>query len=127
MVLVPAIGQRIRDVGVNDDHEVSRLPAEALSKQFIGSLGHIGPAAVTDPDERRQGARSPAVREFASKWLEQPQGARSLLLAEAGDKLLQPLLSRTPVNSISTIPAVAGHRRPAARKSSGTRSRFFPG
>jgi hypothetical protein len=94
MVLVPAIGQRIQDVGVNDDHEVSRLPAEALSKQLIGSLGHIGPAAVTDPDERRQGARSPAVREFAGKWLKQPQSTRSLLLAEAGDELLQLLLGR---------------------------------
>ena len=94
MVLVPAIGQRIQDVGVNDDHEVSRLPAEALSKQLIGSLGHIGPAAVTDPGERRQGARSPAVREFAGKWLQQPQSTRCLLLAEAGDELLQLLLGR---------------------------------
>jgi hypothetical protein len=94
MVLVPAIGQRVQDVGVNDDHEVSRLPAEGLSKQLIGSLGHIGPAAVTDPDERRQGVRSPAVREFADKWLKQPQSTRSLLLAQAGDKLLQLLLGR---------------------------------
>ena len=40
MVLIPAIGQRIQDGGVNDDHELSRLRAEALSKQLIGSLGH---------------------------------------------------------------------------------------
>ena len=57
MVLVPAIGQCIQDVSVNDDHEFSRLPAEALSQQLIGPLRHIGPPAVTDPDERRQGAR----------------------------------------------------------------------
>ncbi len=94
MVLVPAISQRIQDVGVNDDNEFSRLPAEALSKQLIGSPGHIGPPAVTDPDERRQGARSPTVREFAGKWLKQPQSTRSLLLAEADDKLLQLLLGR---------------------------------
>ncbi len=92
MVRIPAIGQRIQDFGVNDDHELSRLPAEALGEQLIGSLGHIGPSAVTDPDECRQGARSPAVREFASKRLKQPQGAQSLLLAEPGDKLLQLLL-----------------------------------
>jgi hypothetical protein len=92
VVLVPAIGQRIQDVGVNDDHEVSRLPAEALGEQLIGPLGHIGPPAVTDPDERRQGARSPMIREFASKRLKQPQGTRGLLLAEPGDKLLQLLL-----------------------------------
>jgi hypothetical protein len=90
----PGDGQRIQDVGVNGDHEVSRLPAEALSKQLIGSLGHIGPAAVTDPNERRQDARSLAVWDFADKWFKQPQGTRSLLLAEAGDKLLQLLLGR---------------------------------
>lgn len=90
----PAIGQSVQDVGVNDDHEVSRLPAEALSKQLIGSLGYIGPAAVTDPGERRQRARVPAIREFAGKRLKQPRGARCLLLAETGDKLLQLLLGR---------------------------------
>ena len=74
MVLVPAIGQRIQDVSVNDDHEFSRLPAEALSQQLIGPLRHIGPPAVTDPDERRQGARCPAIRELAGKRLEQSQG-----------------------------------------------------
>jgi hypothetical protein len=92
VVLVPAIGQSVQDVGVNDDHEVSRLPAEALSKQLIGSLGYIGPAVVTDPHERRQRARVPAIRNFAGKRLKQPQGARCLLLAETGDKLLQLLL-----------------------------------
>jgi hypothetical protein len=76
MVLVPAVGQRVQDVGVNNGHEVSRLPAEALSEQLIGSLGHIGPAAVTDPDERQQGARSLTVREFAGKWPKQPQSGR---------------------------------------------------
>ena len=75
VVLVPAIGQGVQDVGVNDDHEVSRLPAEALGKQLIGSLGYIGPATVTDPDDRRQRARVPAIREFAGKRLKQPQGA----------------------------------------------------
>ena len=45
MVLIPAIGQRIQDVRVNDDHELNRLPAEALSKQLIGSPGHSGPPA----------------------------------------------------------------------------------
>jgi len=49
MVLIPATGQRIHDVGVNDDHELSRLPTEALSKQLTGSPGHIGPAAVVCP------------------------------------------------------------------------------
>ena len=34
----------------------------------------------------------PAIRELAGKRLKQPQGARSLLLAETGDKLLQLLL-----------------------------------
>ena len=92
VVLIPAIGQGIQDVGVNDDHEVSRLPAEALSKQLIGSLGHIGPAAITDPDERRQEARSPVAWKLADEWLKQPEGARRLLLAEPGDKLLQLLL-----------------------------------
>ena len=72
VVLVPAIGQSVQDVGVNDDHEVSRLPAEALSRQLIGSLGYVGPAAVADPDERRQRARVPAIREFAGKRLKQP-------------------------------------------------------
>ena len=94
MVLVPAIGQRLQDAGVSDAHEVGRLGAEALSKQLIGSPGHIGPAAVTDPGERLDGARSPAVREFAGKWLQQPQGTRSLLLAEAGDEQLQLLPGR---------------------------------
>ena len=74
MVLVPPIGQRIQDVSVNDDHEFSRLPAEALSQQLIGPLRHIGPPAVPDPDERRQGARCPAIRELAGKRLEQSQG-----------------------------------------------------
>jgi hypothetical protein len=74
MVFVPAIGQRIQDVSVNDDHEFSRLPAEALSQQLIGPLRHIGPPAVTDPSERRQGARCPAIRELAGKRLEQSQG-----------------------------------------------------
>ena len=69
MVPIPAIGQRIQDVGVNDDHELNRLPAEALSKQLIGSLRHIGPAAVTNPYKRRQGARSPTIRKFTNKWL----------------------------------------------------------
>ena len=92
MVRIPAIGQRVQDVGVNDDHKLSRLPAEPFSEQLIGSLGHIRPAAVTDPDERRHAARSLAIRELASKRLKQPQGTRSLLLAEPGDKLLQLLL-----------------------------------
>jgi hypothetical protein len=74
VVLVPAIGQRIQDVGVNDDHEFSRLPAEALSQQLIGPLRHIGPAAVTDPDERRPGARCPAIRELAGARLKQSRG-----------------------------------------------------
>jgi hypothetical protein len=43
MVLIPAIG--IQGFGVNDDHELNRLRAEALSKWLIGSLGHIGPPA----------------------------------------------------------------------------------
>ncbi len=43
MALIPAIGQRRQDFGVNDDHELSRLPAEALSKRLTGSLGHTGP------------------------------------------------------------------------------------
>lgn len=38
VVLIPAIGQRIQDVGVSDDHELSRLPAEPLSKRLTGSL-----------------------------------------------------------------------------------------
>jgi hypothetical protein len=92
VVLIPAVGQGIQDVGVNDDHEVSRLPAEALSEQLVGSLGYIGPAAVTDPDDRRQRAGVPAIRELAGQRLKQPQGARRLLLAEPGDKLLQLLL-----------------------------------
>ncbi len=87
MMLIPAIGQRIQDVGVNGDHEVSRLPAEALGKQLIGPLGHIGPPAVTDPGQRRQGARLPAARKPADEWLKQPEGARRLLLAETGGKL----------------------------------------
>jgi hypothetical protein len=94
MVLIPAIGQSVQDVGVNDDHEVSRLPAEALGQKLIGSLGHIGPPAVTNPDERGQGARSVAARKLADEWLKQPEGARSLLLAEPSDKLLQLLLVR---------------------------------
>ena len=85
-------GQGIQDVGVNDDHEVSRLPAEALPEQLIGSLGHVGPPAVTDPDERRQEARSPVAWKLADEWLKQPESARRLLLAEPGDKLLQLLL-----------------------------------
>ena len=92
VVLIPAIGQGIQDVGVDDDHEVSRLPAEALPEQPIGSLGHIGPPAVPDPDECRQGTRSPVAWKLADEWLKQPEGARSLLLAEPGDKLLQLLL-----------------------------------
>jgi hypothetical protein len=74
MVLVPAVGQRIQDVEINDDQEFSRLPAEALSQQVTGPLRHIGPAAVTDPGERRPGARCPAIRELAGKRLEQSQG-----------------------------------------------------
>jgi hypothetical protein len=88
VVLIPAVGQGIQDVGVNDDHEVSRLPAEAPGKQLIDLLGHVGPAAVPDPDERRQGARSPVARKLAGEWVEQPEGARRLLLAEPSDKLL---------------------------------------
>ena len=94
MVLIPAVGQRIKDIRVNDDHELKRLPAEALSKQLICSLGHIGPPAVANPDKRRQGARSLMSRTLTSKWLKQPQGARSLLLAETGDEFLQLLLGR---------------------------------
>jgi hypothetical protein len=32
-------------LGVSGDHELSRLPAEALSKRLTGSPGHIGPPA----------------------------------------------------------------------------------
>jgi hypothetical protein len=39
MALIPAIGQRVQDAGVNDDHELGRLRAEAPSKRLIGSLG----------------------------------------------------------------------------------------
>jgi hypothetical protein len=74
MVLVPAVGQRIQDVGVNDDHEFSRLPAEALGQQLIGPLRYIGPPAVTDPGEYRPGARCPAIGELAGQRLEQSQG-----------------------------------------------------
>jgi hypothetical protein len=45
MVLIPAIGKHIQGFGVNDDHELNRLRAEALSKWLIGSLRHIGPPA----------------------------------------------------------------------------------
>jgi len=92
VVLIPPIGQGIQDVGVNDDHEVSRLPAEALPEQLIGSLGHVSPAAVPDPDERRQGPGSPVAWTLTGEGLKQPEGARCLLLAEPGDKLLQLLL-----------------------------------
>ena len=106
MVLIAAVGQGVQGVAVNDDHEVSRLPAEALGKQLIGSLGHIGPAAVTDPAERGQGARSPTARKFAGQWLKQPQGTRGLLLAEPGDKLLQLL----PGCHMSSLRGSPGYR-----------------
>ena len=46
MVLIPAIGQLIQDIGVSDDHELSRLRAGALSKRLTGSPGHSGPPAL---------------------------------------------------------------------------------
>ena len=71
-MLIPAIGQRIQDVRVNDDHELDRLPAEALSQQLICPLGHVGPSAIANPDERWQGTRSLTRRNLTDKRLEQP-------------------------------------------------------
>jgi hypothetical protein len=86
MVLIPAIGQRVQDVGVNDDHELNRLPAEALNKQLIGSLGHSGPPA------------------FLFSWLRRglgshglPKASRTCRQSLAGAALAE--LSMSPVGS----------------------------
>jgi hypothetical protein len=127
VVLIAAIGERIQDVGVNDDHKFNRLPAEAFSQQLIGSPGHIGPAAVTDPDERRQRAGSPAVRKLTSKWLKQPQGTRSLLLAEPGDKLLQLLLGCHRFSLPRSTGYLAGRREPFDTAGTATGPAPYPG
>jgi hypothetical protein len=114
MVLIPAIGQRIQDGGVNDDHELNGLPAEALSKQLIGSLGRSGPPAFLSSWLRRgpgthglpKGIPGPAGRVSRERrWLScphpfrQPLDPTGALMTHTNSFLIMPSSWRAPLRN----------------------------
>ena len=85
VVGIAAIGQGVEDVRVDDDHD-ELYAAEPVGKEIVYPLGDVRPAAVADPDERRQ--------RLSLVWEDVPLHRKSqqlvgLLLGQAPDELQQ--------------------------------------